>query len=67
MDDEVDPSETLKSLTASLENVQQLLDPILSKPWHETLEALDVLQRAKLEVLVSYAVNDLVWGTFVFR
>jgi exosome complex protein LRP1 len=62
MDEEVDPSETLRALVSSLDAVEALLSPLLEKPWHETLEALDVLQRAKLQVLVSYAVNDLVWG-----
>lgn len=62
MSDETNPSETLSSLRTSLVSVEETLKPLLEKKWAETTGSLGTLERAKLDVLVSYAINDLIWG-----
>ncbi len=54
--------ETLGSLSTSLSDVERILKPLLDKPWDDTLEDLDGLQRAKMNVLVAYGICDLVWS-----
>ena len=62
MSEEASPSETLASLRNSLSSVEETLKPLLERKWAETTGALGTLERAKMDVLVSYAINDLIWG-----
>ena len=62
MPEEANPSETLASLRTSLLSVEETLKPLLERKWAETTGELDTLERAKMDVLVSYAINDLIWG-----
>ena len=57
-----DPMPGLEQLSSSLDQLEHVLEPLLEKPWNETLQGLDVLQRAKLNVLLAYVVHDLAWG-----
>lgn len=62
MSDNVEPTETLVSLRSSLSEVEETLKPLLERKWTETTASLGTLERAKMDVLVSYAINDLIWG-----
>lgn len=62
MSDDADPTETLASLKTGLESVEETLKPLLEGKWTETTGSLSTLERAKMDVLVSYAINDLLWG-----
>ena len=61
-DADADPSTTLASLTASLTALESAFAPLHSLPWVDTTAALGTLDRAKMDVLAAYAINDLVWG-----
>ena len=67
MSEEQDPSETLASLRTSLSSVEETLKPLLERRWAETTSSLGTLERAKMDVLVSYAINDLLWGESHFH
>jgi exosome complex protein LRP1 len=57
-----DPTATLATLRESLNSVEETLGPLLEQKWTETTSNLGTLDRAKMDVLVSYAINDLIWG-----
>jgi exosome complex protein LRP1 len=59
---EFDPSTTSSSLLSSLSSLEESIAPLLSKPWEETLDSLGTLERTKMNVLMAYAINDLIWG-----
>jgi exosome complex protein LRP1 len=62
MADEIDPAATLATLRTSLESVEKSLAPLLERKWNETTAGLGTMDRAKMDILVSYAINDLIWG-----
>lgn len=59
-----DPSSSTSALLAALPALESSLGQLKAKPWSETVESLDHLDRAKMDVLMSYAINDLIWGEF---
>lgn len=61
---DTDPTATLHSFDTSLDTLEATLAPLLARPLNETREALGGIERAKLDVLVAYAVNNLVWSEF---
>ena len=62
-----DPSGALSGLMATLPNLEEAFEPILSKGWNEAVKDLEPLDRAKLDVLMAYAINDLVWSESTVR
>lgn len=62
MAEDADPAATLAELRTSLTSVEETLKPLLDKQWNETTASLGTLDRAKMDILVSYAINDLIWG-----
>lgn len=60
-----DPSPTLSALSASLGDLEAALEPLLAKPFDDLLESAkdDPLVQARTQVLASYIVHDLIWGT----
>ncbi|WVW83800.1 hypothetical protein I302_105821 [Kwoniella bestiolae CBS 10118] len=60
-----DPKTTLETLISSLSTVENSLESLLenegSSTWSEKVEKLSMMDRAKMDVLVSYTVNDLIW------
>ena len=62
MAEEVDPAVTLAALRSSLSSVEETLGPLLEKKWNDTTASLNTMDRAKMDILVSYAINDLIWG-----
>ncbi|GAA6060287.1 hypothetical protein JCM10212_003987 [Sporobolomyces blumeae] len=59
---EVPVKDTLAQLTASLAALETSLDPLLASSFADLVQAQpDSLPKAKLEVLISYAVHDLIW------
>jgi hypothetical protein len=64
MSEDTDPSATLAQLRTALSSVEETLGPLLDQKWNETTAALGTMERAKMDVLVSYAINDLIWGMY---
>jgi hypothetical protein len=62
MSDDENPAVSLAQLRSSLTSVENTLGPLLEQKWSETTAALGTMERAKMDVLVSYAINDLIWG-----
>ncbi|BGP55001.1 hypothetical protein JCM8202_005993 [Rhodotorula sphaerocarpa] len=60
---DTDPTTTLASLAASLEALDAALAPVLGTPLQEHLDrnSDDPLAQARLQVLASYLIHDLVW------
>ncbi|GAA5888383.1 hypothetical protein JCM5296_003312 [Sporobolomyces johnsonii] len=56
-----DPKTTLSALSSSLTSLEAALSPLLASPFEDLCNAQDPLSSAKLQVLVSYAVHDLIW------
>ncbi|RSH82767.1 uncharacterized protein EHS24_007762 [Apiotrichum porosum] len=56
-----DPAAALAQLKTSLDGLEGALAPILSQPWNETLEGTTSVERAKMDVLLAYSINNLVW------
>ncbi|KAL7421730.1 hypothetical protein Q5752_003501 [Cryptotrichosporon argae] len=56
-----DPSVALNKLTAALNGIEAGLVSLTSVPLDETRGALPSLDRAKLDVLLAYTINDLIW------
>ncbi|WVF71558.1 hypothetical protein IAT40_006366 [Kwoniella sp. CBS 6097] len=55
------PAVTLSALTNSLDVLERALEPLQAQEWSSTLEGLSTLERAKMDVLASYTINDLIW------
>ena len=53
----------LESLDDNIDNLEQALAPILSSNLTEITSKLPVLERAKLNVLVTYALESLIFCT----
>lgn len=51
------------SLSDSLDELEAKLEPLLSIPLQENLSSLEKLQQAKLNVLLPYLINDLIFST----
>ncbi|BGO98787.1 Exosome complex protein [Rhodotorula toruloides] len=58
---DTDPSATLDTLSTSLDSLETALEPLLAKPFDEVLADQDPLVQARLQVLTSYMVHDLIW------
>ncbi|ORX36778.1 hypothetical protein BD324DRAFT_681543 [Kockovaella imperatae] len=57
-----DPSESIAGLLKTLPELEQAFEAVLSRPsWTETVDQMNPLDRAKLDILMAYAINDLVW------
>jgi len=57
-----DPSAALKTLDASLDSLEAAVAPLLVRTRAQTLESLDSTQKAKMDVLLAFAINNLVWS-----
>ena len=57
-----DPSSSASALLAALPDLEASLGALKAQPWSETKEGLSTIDRAKMDVLLSYAINDLIWG-----
>ena len=54
--------DSLISIEKSLDGLEEVLGPLFEHNLSETLSQLDPLKKAKLQVLLPYVVNDLVFG-----
>lgn len=59
---EIDPTQTLSTLSTTLTSLEESLAPLLATPFEELSQDLDPLQKAKLEVMTGYVVHDLIWS-----
>ena len=57
-----DPAAAIAALAQSLPDLEAAFEPILSQPWNELVDKLEPLDRAKLDVFMAYAINNLIWG-----
>jgi hypothetical protein len=53
------PTEEIAGIDDELDNLEELLEPLLSKPLSDTLEKLSLIHRAKLCTLLPYVVHSL--------
>jgi exosome complex protein LRP1 len=56
------PGPAVSSLLASLPELEASISAITERTWSDTEEELSSIDRAKLDVLAAYAINDLIWG-----
>ncbi len=57
------PHALLDQLEQDLDNLELVLQPLLSKSWSETLEALEKpLERAKMNTMAAFGICDLIWS-----
>jgi len=60
---EEDVQTTLTTLTSQLDTLEESLKPLLASNYQDLVSAQQSpLIKAKLNVLLSYAVHDLIWG-----
>ena len=52
----------VSALNNSLDELEEKLELILSKPLDDTISGLETLQQTKLLVLLPYIINDLIFG-----
>jgi exosome complex protein LRP1 len=57
------PQAAIQAFRSDLPRLEALLQPLLSKPWAEMRGKLGTLEKAKMDVLLAYTINDLVWST----
>ncbi|KAK4055469.1 hypothetical protein OIV83_000015 [Microbotryomycetes sp. JL201] len=53
--------QTLDELSTSLTSLEQALEPLMATSFEELSKSLEPLQRARLDVMTSYMVHDLIW------
>ena len=53
---------TLRTLNASLDDLESLLDPLCAQTLPETVVGLETIQQAKLHTVLPYLVYDLIFG-----
>ncbi|GAA5994534.1 Sas10/Utp3/C1D family protein [Rhodotorula paludigena] len=58
---DTDPTATLASLSSSLSTLEGALAPLLAKPLDDHLDGQDPLVQARMQILASYVVHDLIW------
>jgi len=63
-DSTFDPAITVAALNTSLLSLEEALSNLHSKAWSETRESLSTLERAEMDILLAYAINDLTWGKY---
>ncbi|KAF9504962.1 hypothetical protein BS47DRAFT_597816 [Hydnum rufescens UP504] len=56
----MDPGIILTSFSASLDNLEEVLEPLIAKTLSQNTETLETIDKAKLQVLVAYVIQDLV-------
>lgn len=57
-------AETVEDAVDSLDTLEDVLAPILASPLPETLAKLGPLERAKLQAMLAYVTQDLVYSGF---
>ncbi|KZT53775.1 hypothetical protein CALCODRAFT_486077 [Calocera cornea HHB12733] len=50
-----------EDLADAIEDLEEMFAPLLEVPLAETLQKLELLQSAQLEVSLAYAIHDLLW------
>ncbi|ORY34080.1 hypothetical protein BCR39DRAFT_518381 [Naematelia encephala] len=58
---EFDPTSTSSLLSSTLDDLEASLEPLHARPFSETRDELDQLSRAKIDIMLSYAIHDLIW------
>lgn len=57
-----DPAATLRSFDASLSALETTIAPLFDQSLNTLRDGLDGIDRAKLDVLLAYTINNLVWS-----
>lgn len=50
------------ALNASLDELENKLEPLFARPLSDTLSSLETVQQAKLYAVLPYLINDLIFG-----
>ena len=56
--------ESLQALEDSLDNLEEVLASLFKIPLFEVTSKLDLVQKAKLQVLLPYVVDDLIFSEY---
>lgn len=60
-----DPSATLKSFDSTLSALETAVAPLFDQSLNTLRDELGGIDRAKLDVLLAYAINNLVWSEYL--
>jgi len=60
-------SEQVEDVMDSLDSLDRVLRPLLSVPLEESLGKLTALERSKMQVLLAYVTQDLIYSKLHFR
>lgn len=60
-----DPSAALKSFDSTLSALETAVAPLFDQSLNTLRDELGGIDRAKLDVLLAYAINNLVWSEFL--
>ncbi|KAJ1677085.1 hypothetical protein EV182_006912 [Spiromyces aspiralis] len=51
--------DTISQLESAIDNIEEVLAPLLAQPLPDTLAKLDPLERCKLQAFIAYSINTL--------
>jgi exosome complex protein LRP1 len=55
----------LSALTNSLDDLEDVLEPLLKNSLSDTMASMNLAQRAKMQVLLAYTIQDLLFSKFL--
>lgn len=61
-EEEYDPRESLEQIDEDLTALENVLKPLLERPWAETMDVLGNMEQAKMGMLMAYGICDLIWS-----
>lgn len=61
---EFDPREALDEIDQDIDNLEAVLEPLLSSSWQEVVGALGNMEQAKMNMIMAYGICDLIWSEF---
>lgn len=54
----------VEALSSSLDELEKQLVPLFAKPLPETLGSLETIHQAKMNVVLPYLINDLIFSMY---
>lgn len=54
------PKATLLAIDDGIDNLEEILEPLMAQPLEETLQKLSIVQRAKLQTVLPYIIYSLI-------
>lgn len=56
-------AETVEDIMDSLDTLEEVLAPVFASPLPDTLAKMGALERAKIQTMLAYVTQDLVYST----